>query len=175
MRNALHQLYDTGARKFVYVYSSVSYSGTQKLAGLHQGIAELGLPQDALRTVHGHRRFDEMAQLLKEAYEEEAFDAILGSSDTSGVGAVKFARRMGLRIPEDLQIVSWNDSTLAVASSPELTSVDAMLKELCQKTCQHLMTLLNPAEDAQGEPLETEIPKKTVIATRLVTRETTRF
>ena len=82
---------------------------------------------------------------------------------------------MGLRIPEDLQIVSWNDSTLAVASSPELTSVDAMLKELCQKTCQHLMTLLNPAEDAQGEPLETEIPKKTVIATRLVTRETTRF
>lgn len=175
MRNALHQLYDTGARKFVYVYSSVSYSGTQKLAGLHQGIKELGLPESALRTVHGHRRFDEMANLLKEAYEKEAFDAILGSSDTSGVGAVKFARLMGLRIPEDLQIVSWNDSTLAVASSPELTSVDAMLKELCQKTCQNLMALLNPAEDENGEPIEAEIPKKTVIATRLVTRETTRF
>ncbi len=175
MRNALHRLYDTGARKFVYVYSSVSYSGTQKLAGLHQGIEELGLPENALRTVHGHRRFDEIAKLLKEAYEKEAFDAILGSSDTSGVGAVKFARLMGLRIPEDLQIVSWNDSTLAVASSPELTSVDAMLKELCQKTCQNLMAILNPAEDAQGETVETKIPKKTVIATRLVTRETTRF
>ena len=47
MRNALHRLYDTGARKFVYVYSSVSYSGTQKLAGLHQGIEELGLPENA--------------------------------------------------------------------------------------------------------------------------------
>ena len=80
MRNALHQLYDTGARKFVYVYSSVSYSGTQKLAGLHQGIAELGLPQDALRTVHGHRRFDEMAQLLKEAFPDCALttDMIVG-------------------------------------------------------------------------------------------------
>ena len=116
-----------------------------------------------------------MAKLLKEAYEKEAFDAILGSSDTSGVGAVKFARLMGLRIPEELQIVSWNDSTLAVASSPELTSVDAMLKELCQKTCQNLMALLNPAEGENGDPIEADIPKKTVIATRLVTRETTRF
>ena len=62
-----------------------------------------------------------------------------------------------------------------MASSPELTSVDAMLKELCQKTCQNLMAILNPAEDAQGETVETKIPKKTVIATRLVTRETTRF
>ena len=75
MRNALHQLYDTGARKFVYVYSSVSYSGTQKLAGLRQGIEELGLPADALRTVHGHRRFDEMAKLATDACKERGGDS----------------------------------------------------------------------------------------------------
>ena len=37
------------------------------------------------------------------------------------------------------------------------------------------MAILNPAEDEHGETIETEIPKKTVIATHLVTRETTRF
>ncbi len=175
MKDVINKLYETGARKFVYVYSSISYSGTQKLAGLRQGIEEHALPESALRMVHGHRRFDEIASLLKREYEREEFDAIIGSSDTSGVGAVKFALQTGLRIPEDIQIVSWNDSTLAVASSPELTSVDAMLKELCQTTCKNLMSILNPSEDENGKLIEASIPKKTVIETHLVKRETTRF
>ncbi|HBP24946.1 MAG TPA: LacI family transcriptional regulator [Oribacterium sp.] len=175
MKDALQHLYDTGARQFMYVYSSVSFSGTQKLAGIRESIRELGLPDEALRTVQGHRRYDEIATLLKEAYDEAPFDAIIASSDTSGVGAVKFALHAGLRLPEDLQIVSWNNSTLAVASSPELTSVDAMLKELCLKTCENLLSLLNPVEDEEGHLLTADIPAKTVMQTHMVKRETTRF
>lgn len=174
MKDAIRQLHKSGAHKYVYVYSSLSYSGRQKIEGIREGARELGIPESDVRILQGVKTFDSIAALLKEEYEKEPFDAVIGSSDTSGVGAVKFAHHAGLRIPEDIQIISWNDSKLALASTPELTSVHAMLKELCQQSCETLMNLLNPPQDEDGNPIPTEIPHKTIIRTHLVKRETTR-
>ncbi|SFG55886.1 LacI family DNA-binding transcriptional regulator [Oribacterium sp. WCC10] len=175
MKDAFIQLHESGAQKIIYVYSSDSFSGRQKIEGIRAGAKKCGIPEENLRIVKGKKDYSDIADLLQKEYEKEPFDSIIASSDTSGVGAVKFATRQGLNIPEDIQIVSYNNSKLAEASTPELTSVDAKLQELCSKTCKSLMKLLNPPMDENGEAVPVSLPGKTVVKTHLVKRQTTRF
>lgn len=175
MKDAFIKLYESGSKNIIYVYSSDSYSGMQKIEGVKAGAKKCNIPEKNLRIIKGHKSYYDIARLLDEEYTREPFDAIITSSDTSGVGAVKFAVKRGLRIPEELQIVSFNNSKLAEASTPELTSVDTMLQELCSKTCKSLMKLLNPEVDADGNSIPVSVPKRTIVKAKLVKRETTRF
>ncbi len=174
-KEAFCKLYESGARKTIYVYSSDSYSGIQKIEGIKAGAKKCGLAAGDVRIVKGKKTYWDIARLLDEEYEKEPFDSIIASSDTSGVGAVKFAVKRGLKIPEDMQIVSFNNSKLAEATNPELTSVDTMLQELCSKTCKSLMKILNPPVDEEGNPKSVNVPKRTIIKAKLVMRGTTRF
>ena len=48
-----------------------------------------------------------------------ALDAVLAADDRLAVGAAKFAKRQGLRVPEDLQIIGCNNSPIARYCDPE--------------------------------------------------------
>ena len=61
---------------------------------------------------------------IRSYYEGLQFDAIMAAEDLLAVGAIKFAREKGLRIPEELSIIGYNNSLLSTACEPELTSVD---------------------------------------------------
>ena len=174
-KDAFIRLHESGARKTIYVYSSDSYSGSKKIDGIKEGAKECGIPADSVRIVKGEKSYKGIEELLTREYEKEPFDSVIASSDTTGVGALKFAIHKGLRIPEDIQIISFNNSKLANAVNPELTSVDARLEESCSKVCKLIMKLLNPPLDEEGNPEPVSIPKKTKVKTKLVTRETTRF
>ena len=82
------------------------------------------------------------------------------------VGAVKYAAARGLRIPEDLNTVGYNNSSLAVACEPELTSIDNRTEEICKETVDLFMRTL------RGE----DVPEKHFsVSCRIVKRSTTDF
>lgn len=170
MESAVKKLYDSGARNILYVYSSESYSGIKKIEGIRAGMKDCNLPDDAVRIVKGEKDFKDIADLLQQEYKKAPFDAVIASSDTSGVGALKFALRENLSVPEVLQIISFNNSVLAESTNPELSSIDSKLEVLCQHTVETLLKVLN-REDGEFP----EIPQKTVIETELVIRGTTKF
>lgn len=49
--------------------------------------------------------------------------ALLCTNDTIAVGAMKAAMRMGLRIPEDVAVIGFDDSYVSRVIEPELTTV----------------------------------------------------
>jgi LacI family transcriptional regulator/LacI family asc operon transcriptional repressor len=157
MKDAFVQLHESGARKIIYVYSSDSFSGGQKIEGIKAGAKKCGIPEENLRIVKGKKSYGEIAELLAAEYEKEAFDSIIASSDTSGIGAVKFAVSHKLRIPEDIQIVSYNNSKLAEASTPELTSVDAKLEELSKQYGMELEQIKNLVGENEKESMKKDI------------------
>lgn len=81
--------------------------------------------------------------------------AILGANDLMAVGAMKAAQRAGLKVPQQLSIVGFDNSLIAEISEPPLTSVhlpmdvaadafvEALLGRIKGKT-RHGMTLLKP-------------------------------
>ncbi len=68
--------------------------------------------------------------------------AIFGANDVIAVGAIKAALRLGLRIPRDVAIVGYDDSSICCTTEPELTSVhiDRMrMGQICVQKLQALM------------------------------------
>ncbi|MEE3482008.1 MAG: substrate-binding domain-containing protein, partial [Lachnospiraceae bacterium] len=93
-------------------------------------------------------------------------DACLATDDAMAVGVIKYALDRGISIPDDLSVIGYNNSALAVASTPELTSIDNRLEKNCQDTLSRLFSVLSGA---------TSVPRKTSVACKVAERETTAF
>nr|WP_326208451.1 LacI family DNA-binding transcriptional regulator [uncultured Oscillibacter sp.] len=86
--------------------------------------------------------------------------AILGANDVVAAGVLKAAQRLGLKVPEDLAVVGFDDSTICGVVEPELTSVHIDCRRIGEVGVDHLHALLN------GE----ECPPVTIIPAKLQIR-----
>ena len=84
--------------------------------------------------------------------------AIFGSNDVVAAGVIKAARRLGLRLPEDLAVAGFDASSVCTMLEPELTSVHVDSRRMGEYCAEHLKALLNG---------ETDVPRLTMVPTRL--------
>ncbi len=166
--DATLSLLDSGCRRILCLYHSNNHSGRKKLAGYRDAHAQRGLPVDEkLMCFFDHDKgsvhqvCETLLQLGKAGVE---FDAVLTSEDILSVGALKYAKAAGKRVPEDLAVVGYNNSSLCVCTEPELTSVDNKLPAICEHIVITMMGVL------EGK----EMPQKTVFTGELVKRASTR-
>src|SRR5262249_11958001 len=80
--------------------------------------------------------------------------APLAFSDNIAIGAVRAARARGLRVPEDLSIVGFDDVELATIVTPALTTVRQPLAEMGRTAVSLLVRLL---ERQRFETLRVEL------------------
>lgn len=59
-------------------------------------------------------------------------DGVFAAEDGLAAGALKYAKRKGLSVPDDLCIIGYNNSELSVCCDPELSSIDSRGDRLCQ-------------------------------------------
>jgi LacI family transcriptional regulator len=90
--------------------------------------------------------------------------AVFASSDTMALGAYEAARRRGLRIPDDLSIIGFDDLPQARWSSPPLTTIRQPLAEMGVLAARTVLRL------ARGERIDTP---RVELATELVVRDST--
>lgn len=91
--------------------------------------------------------------------------AIFACNDTMAVGAISYLTQKGLRVPEDVSVVGFDNIALSAFSCPPLTTVATPVDEVGQRLCQLLLDRIN------GElPPE---PHRFVIQGELVIREST--
>ena len=65
--------------------------------------------------------------------------AIFASNDEMAAGVYKVAYAQGLRIPEDLSVVGYDDSPLAMRLSPSLTTVHLPIRDMGRKAAEKLI------------------------------------
>ncbi|HUG83727.1 MAG TPA: LacI family DNA-binding transcriptional regulator [Euzebya sp.] len=93
-------------------------------------------------TISGGRRAGEV--LL-----EEGVTAIVAASDLIAIGVLQAARARGLRIPEDLSVVGYDDSLLMPHVDPPLTTVRQPVNDICRAIARLCIAASN------GESLRT--------------------
>src|SRR4051795_10320937 len=76
--------------------------------------------------------------------------AVLAMSDQLAVGALAPARQLGLRVPDDVSVVGWDDSPAALASDPPLTTIRQSLHDQ-GRTCARLLVGATRGEVAAGD------------------------
>lgn len=160
-------LIDSGVKDILYFHNSHSFSTKRKMAGYLAAMESRGLFKSKyLQYYQGsHEDISAMAKHLSKLTKQGVnFDGIIAANDTLAMGAVKYARTAGLKMPQDLSVIGYDNSLLTSTSEPELTSVDNKLETLCGHLIQTLMDVLSGKD----------MPKETVFATELVKRGTTR-
>jgi LacI family transcriptional regulator len=87
-------------------------------------------------------------------------DAIFAANDMMAVGAYKAAADSGLKIPDDVALVGFDDIYLSQFLTPRLTTVHVPLMELGRKAVQYLLNMINDNVDRSrpySETLATEL------------------
>ena len=169
MFDATSAMLNSGISDILYLYNSNSYSGKKKLGGFKAAMEAKNIPnyEDLISFYDGniYHINEVVAHLEKLAQSGKVFHGVIASEDLLAVAAVKYAQKVGLRIPEDLSIIGYNNSILTNCCTPALTSIDNKLEIQTQQLVQTLLGVL------EGR----EMPKKSLFSGRLVERGTTNF
>lgn len=160
---------DAGIRDILYLYNSVSYSGAKKLHGFTAAMEARGVTEYENRLLFYEgdpQQMSDVADYIERfAGEHPSFHGVIASEDPLAIGAMKYARRMKLRVPQDLSVIGYNNSILTTCCTPELSSVDNRLETQTHQLVQTLLGVL------AGE----EMPKKSIFSGKLIKRGTTLF
>lgn len=163
---ATEWLYRTGSENVLFLYNQETYSGICKLAGFHEAARYYGKDWQKYSVLYptGVHSVYSIANFLNELNKKGIlFDAVITAEDYLAVGCVKYAKLNNLSIPEDFRIIGYNNSAIAEYCSPELSSVDNRLEELCRLSVDALEQVL----------VQHESPHNIVLSGRVITRETT--
>jgi LacI family transcriptional regulator len=91
--------------------------------------------------------------------------AVFAANDQSAIATVEVAAEMGLRVPEELSVVGFDNVPDSALCSPPLTTVNQPIQEMGQRAVTMLIRLI------RGEPVE---QTHVTLDTSLVVRQSTR-
>jgi LacI family transcriptional regulator len=135
-------------------------SSTRRLMGYRAAMKKARLPIDGRLVASGDYTTETGITCARRLLSlKNAPTAIFASNDQMAMGVYEVARQMGLRIPEDLSVIGFDN--IMESKYMGLTTVDQFISEMGFVATQMLIRLIN------GEPLESQTYK---MQTKLVVR-----
>ena len=129
--------------------------------GYRLALEEHGIVFDPALVLPGHYSSRRAEQTVRDLLASGlAFDAIFSGDDLAAVGAMSALREAGVRVPEDVKIVGFDDIPLARHLTPPLTTVHAPTEQVGRSAVDLLVRLV------RREPVESEILLPTELTIR---------
>ncbi|NBC28913.1 MAG: substrate-binding domain-containing protein [Spirochaetes bacterium] len=116
----------------------------ERLAGFREVMDEAGVDIDPLLVVEGDGTSEGGVDGGRRAMEEllaldEPPTAVYAANDLMAIGAIQAALKSGLRVPEDISIVGFDDIDLSSMIHPPLTTVHQPRREMGRESVRLLM------------------------------------
>ncbi|MGY2050323.1 LacI family DNA-binding transcriptional regulator [Methylobacterium sp. JK268] len=165
-RAAMRHLADLGHRRIAFITGNGRLASARERLRAFQDMREqLGLSEEEAPIAEGNflqkGGFEAARQLLARP---QPPTAIFAANDVSAAGAVAAAREAGLRVPDDLSVMGFDDTPLAGQLHPTLTTIRQPMREMARAAVNLLLAMI-----AGIEPPTHRI----VLPTELVARQST--
>nr|WP_288748102.1 LacI family DNA-binding transcriptional regulator [uncultured Lactobacillus sp.] len=99
-------------------------------------------------------------EAIKEALKSGSFpEALIAANDAMAIGALKAFKEAGIKVPEDVSLISFNDTTAAEFANPALTSVHVETQQMGRASVKVMKDLL---EDDEAATYKVTFPTKLV-------------
>lgn len=153
---AVRHLLGLGRRRVGLVnYASATYhSAAQREHGWRQALADYGINANPQWISYGditaESGYHATRELLARGID---FDAVFIGNDTIAFGALRALREAGLRVPEDIALVAYDDIPLAPFATPPLTTVHSDPIGHGRQAVQILLAQLRGGDPAAVAPL----------------------
>ncbi|GHA64032.1 LacI family transcriptional regulator [Streptomyces tauricus] len=144
VRQVAEHLLALGHRRFLHLAADIpSWTFDIRARELAERLA--AVPGTELRTASAPISIDDARAAAETALSAPGPrpTALVCDDDKLAAGAYKAARRLGLRIPDDLSVTGLDDLALATALDPELTTVRLDAELFGERGMQALLAVLN--------------------------------
>jgi LacI family transcriptional regulator len=165
-RQAMQHLLDLGHRQIAAITGPPGWLATEaRLRAYHAALAEAEIAPDPALQVASDFEFGPGAAAAGSLLAgPEPPTAIFAFNDAIALGAIRAAHERGLRVPDDVSVVGFDDVKYAPIVTPALTTVRQPLADMGHTALRVVLRLLD------GERFDTP---QLEMATRLVVREST--
>lgn len=126
--------------------------------GYKAALAAHGIPFDERIVLQGDFEqevaYASLSRFLRNGHPD--FDAVFAGDDDSAIGVLQALKEAGLRVPEDVSVIGFDDLRLTPFLSPPLTTVRAPTEEVGRSAAEQLFRLINhqPVEETILLPTE---------------------
>lgn len=140
-----------GHRNIAFIAGAPNYGNSaRRLSGFYQALTDTGIGDAAGRVGNGDFHFDTAVSVIETMLSvEDQPTAFIADNDAMAFAALHVASRFGLRVPEDVSIISFEDTPGVRFSVPPLTAIRQPTAAMIAKACEKLIAL-SKGEDAYG-------------------------
>ena len=162
-RAAVQHLIEQGHRRIAHIAGGLwQVDSRLRLRAYRQTLLDNGLEYDRRLVFAGDFLYEKGVEALHYFLQlPDPPTAIFAASDNSALGVLHAARKMGLRVPQDLAIVGFDDSSWCATTDPPLSSVSQPIAEIGATAVRLLHRLLRTGA----------APQSTILPAHLVVRQ----
>jgi DNA-binding LacI/PurR family transcriptional regulator len=172
IRQGVQHLAALGHRNIAFISGPATlHSAQSRLTAFSTSLKECGIPPNPAWIIEGNHTMEggiaAMERLLA-ANAKKMPTAVMCSNDMTAIGVLHKLYRAGLRVPDDLSVIGFDDIHIAEVTIPPLTTVQMSRFELARAAVTALRAHVENADDPA--------PKRDYkIQTDLIVRESTGF
>ena len=159
---AVTHLIQSGRRRIATVTCALNTSvGLDRLDGYRKALASKDISFDEDLVAEGD--FTELGgYLATKDLLPEGFDALFVASDTMALGAMRALKEAGLKVPQDISVVGFDDLPPALQTDPPLTTIRQPIRRFGAKAVEALLDIIDNG---------TGITRQVIMGVELVIRE----
>lgn len=142
---AVQQLIARGHREIAFITGSLdSPTGIERLAGYKDALAQHDIPLNEGLIVKGKWTPETGAAGVEALRQRNAgYSALVASNDDMAIGAMKQLHLHGVKVPEQVSVIGFDDIVLAPYMIPALSSVKIPVTEMIKESINRLIFMLD--------------------------------
>lgn len=170
MRKLVKTLYDMGKKRFCYVSEPIEMQNLrERYEGFLQGLADCGLQNSQHELLVEkwlqQEKIETARKLIVDQLCRQDFsvpDVYITSCDAIAIGIIAGLAAKGLRVPEDVGVVGFDNMAVAAYTNPPLTTVEQNVQRIGEHAFELLHNILSQ---------KTTEPVHVMLESRLILRE----
>lgn len=165
---AVKYLIERGHKKIAIINGDMGVQlYRERFAGYKKALEEAGIALDPDLIVENISGWNESGRVVHDMlFAGVRPDAIFGTNDPKAIGAMRAVKDFGLKVPDDISIVGFDDSDVAAFLDPPLTTVAQPFYEMGVKACERIIRMIESKRRSR--------PRVEVLPARLVVRGSVR-
>jgi LacI family transcriptional regulator len=162
---ATRYLIDQGHRRILHITGTLSISaGKGRLDGYRRALREAGIPFDEGLVLPGFFVIEAGGIAAEELLNRNPLaplpTAIFCASDAIAYGCMEVLQSSGIRIPEDISVMGFDDTLMARMTIPRMTTIRQPFREMGRRAVELLLSQIHADKeeaksDTGDEPLTT--------------------
>lgn len=139
---AVEHLIQQGRRRIATLSGPLAMvTGVDRLRGYQDALEQHGLAWDPALCAEGNFQEESGYEGMRRLLEHHP-DALFAASDMMAIGAMRAIEQAGLRVPEDIAVVGFDDIPAACRTTPPLTTIAQPIQRCGAVAADNLMDLV---------------------------------